>query len=49
MSKFGRPFTLTGTWQTGKTTLVSSDFSEHAYLSLEDPVAHADFLQGISG
>ena len=49
MSKFGRLFTLTGTRQTGKTTLESSDFSEHAYLSLEDPVAHPDFLQGLSG
>lgn len=46
-SKFGRMIALTGARQTGKNTLVSSGFAEHAYLSLEDPVVRPDFLQGI--
>ncbi|MCL2131414.1 MAG: ATP-binding protein [Lentimicrobiaceae bacterium] len=43
-SRFGRILVLTGSRQTGKTTLVKEAFPNYEYISIEDPVLRESYL-----
>ena len=42
-TRLGRLIALTGTRQTGKTTLVQAGFPEYDFVSLEDPIVRPDY------
>lgn len=43
-STFGRLIALTGARQTGKTTLLKHEFEEYQYVSFDDPVTRAQYM-----
>ena len=48
-SRFGRIIVLTGSRQTGKTTLAKRVFGNYKYLSIEDPVTRGDYHRLTAG